>query len=64
METTPLAEVTNLSLFISHDQVDKAMFSNLTEEMKQNLETTLPKSAFTNKDDMIPVMAEPKVLQR
>ncbi|CAN0420090.1 unnamed protein product [Pylaiella littoralis] len=42
-------------------KVDKAMFSNLTEEMKQNLETTLPKSAFTDKDDMIPVMAEPKV---
>lgn len=38
------------------------MFSNLTAEMKQNLETTLPKSAFTDKDDMIPVMADPKVL--
>jgi len=38
------------------------MFSNLTEEMKQNLETNLPKSAFTDKDDMIPVMADPKVL--
>eukprot|EP00752_Nemacystus_decipiens_P003531 g3257.t1 len=43
------------------DKVDKTMFSDLTDEMKQNLETTLPKSAFTDKDDMIPVMAEPKV---
>lgn len=42
-------------------QVDKTMFSDLTANMKQNLETTLPKSAFTDKDDMIPVMADPKV---
>lgn len=40
------------------------MFSDLTADMKQNLETTLPKSAFTDKDDMIPVMAEPKVRSR
>lgn len=46
---------------IYHMQVDKTMFSDLTAEMKQNLETTLPKSAFSDKDDMIPVMADPKV---
>eukprot|EP00903_Cladosiphon_okamuranus_P014104 g13110.t1 len=43
------------------DKVDKTMFSDLTAEMKQNLQTTLPKTAFTEKDDMIPVMADPKV---
>ncbi|CAN0522873.1 unnamed protein product, partial [Ectocarpus sp. 12 AP-2014] len=42
-------------------KVDKAMFSDLTAEMKENLQTTLPKSSFTDKDDMIPVMADPKV---
>lgn len=37
------------------------MFSDLTAEMKENLQTTLPKTAYTDKDDMIPVMADPKV---
>lgn len=39
------------------------MFSDLTAEMKENLQTTLPKTAYTDKDDMIPVMADPKVVE-
>lgn len=42
-------------------QVDKTMFSDLTAEMRDSLETALPQTPFSDEDDVIPVVAEPKV---
>lgn len=37
------------------------MFSDLTAGMRENLETALPRTAFTKEDDTIPVVAKAKV---
>ena len=42
-------------------KVDKTMFSDLTEEMRDNLKTSMPQTPFSDEDDIIPVVAQPKV---
>lgn len=42
------------------EKVDKTMYSDLTDAMKEKLVWSLPKSRHTAKDDVIPVTAELK----
>lgn len=42
-------------------KVDKTMFSDLTESMKADLSDRVPKSSYTDTDEMTPAVAKPKV---